>query len=93
MADASAVTPVVGSLISIVFAAFLLVSALLWYKYTVRYQERIRAKLPNFLLRSSSDTGPMRRWFSPEFTRNSGAVLLVILSVYVFILGIRDLIS
>lgn len=93
MVHASAITPVAGGLISLVFAALLLVSALLWYRYTLRYQERIRTKLLGFPLKSSDDMGSPRRWFSPAFTRNSGAILLVTLSVYVLILGIRDLIS
>lgn len=87
------ITPVAGGLITVLFSALLLVAALLWYRYTFRYQEWITARLPGVRSASPDKDVTLRRRFSPTFAQNSGTIVLLLFSAYIFILGIRELIG
>lgn len=86
-------TPVAGGLITVLFAGLLLVAALLWHRYTVRYQEWIAARLSGVRSASPDEDGSVRRRFSPTFVQNSGTIVLLLFAAYTFILGIRELIG
>jgi hypothetical protein len=86
---AHTVSPITGGMFALCFSAVLMVCAVLWYRYAARYYRWLESKQPDSLRRFRSSSGRGM----PEFTRNSGAVFLLIAAILILITGLRDLIG
>jgi hypothetical protein len=91
--SARVISHTTGAFISLALAALLLTSAVTWYKYIGLYQEWLRNRLPDFLPRSLFKNESSQQRFLTASPRNFGTIFLFLMAAYVFILGIRGLIT
>jgi hypothetical protein len=89
--SARAISNTTSAFLLFAFAALLLASALAWYKYASRYQERVRSKLPRPLQYPIFKKGSLQQQLMMQVNRNFGAIFLFLTATWALILGIKRL--